>query len=116
MTKHDDSPDGMTRFMGALLLCMTAFLFFQLISLRLSWQEQAILGGTTILVGLVANRLSTSRVVTLALMLISMTATFRYGWWRVNLLIDFFSDESSQRVGLDAAFLLLLICAEIYTI
>ncbi len=116
MTKHHDSPDGMTRVVGALVLCATAFLFFQLISLHLSWQEQAILGGMTILVGLLANRLSTSRVITLALMLISMTATFRYGWWRVNLLIDFFSDESNKRVGLDAAFLLLLISAEIYTI
>jgi cellulose synthase (UDP-forming) len=95
---------------------VTAFLLFQLISLYLSWQKQAVLGGAMLLVGLLANRFSASRVVTIALMLISMIATFRYGWWRVHLLVDFFSDESKARVSVDAGFLLLLISAELYTI
>lgn len=106
----------MTRLFRVFVLCLTGFLFFQLASIYLSWQKQAVLGALTIVVGLIANRLSTSRVVTLALMIISMTATFRYGWWRVHLLVDYFSDESNQHISFDAAFLLLLISAEAYTI
>jgi cellulose synthase (UDP-forming) len=116
MTEPYNKPDQVTRIIRVLVLCVTGFLFLQLISIYLNWQEQALLGGVTILVGLMVNRLSSSRAVTLALMVISMTATFRYGWWRVRLLLDFFLDESNTRVGLDAAFLLLLISAEMYTI
>src|SRR5580692_2357547 len=116
MSEYHDKPDATTRLIRVLVLCLTAFLLFQLISIHLSCPQQAILGLVTILIGLLANRVSASRVVTLALMAISMTATFRYGWWRVHLLADFFTDESNTRVGLDAAFLLLLISAEIYSI
>ncbi len=113
---NQDRPDGVTRLAGVMVLCITAFLFLQLISINLGWQEQAVFGGVTILVGLVANRLSGSRVVTIALMLISMIATFRYGWWRISSLVDYFSDESNRHLGLDAVFLLLLISAELYTV
>src|SRR6202035_1931255 len=116
MNDYDKRPPGLTRFIGVLVLCATAFLFLQLISLQLSWPQQAILGGATILIGLVANRLSASRVVTIGLMLISMTDTFRYAWWRVHSLIDFFADESHRHISVDAGLLLLLISAEIYTI
>jgi len=105
----------MTRVFRSLIFLVTAFLFFQLISLYLSWPKQVALGGCTILLGLVANRLSKRRLVTLALVLISMTATFRYAWWRVHTLVDYFSDESNNRTGFDAAFILLLISAEAYT-
>ena len=74
------------------------------------------LGCVSVMVALLVNRVSASRVVTLTLMLISMTATLRYGWWRVHLLIDYFSDESNNRAGWDAAFLLILILAEAYTV
>ena len=114
MSEYHAKPDAMTRLFRVLVLCATVFLLFQLISIHLSWPQQAILGGVTILIGLIANRASPSRVVTLALMAISMTATFRYGWWRVHLLVDFFTDESNTRVGHRClAFLLLLISAEV---
>jgi cellulose synthase (UDP-forming) len=116
MIRYEDKPEPITRLVRVLVLCVTGFLSFQLISLYLSWPKQAILGIVAILFGLVANRLSASRIVTLALMVFSMIATFRYGWWRVNLLVDFFSDESNPRIGLNAGFLLLLISAEAYTI
>ena len=106
----------MTRLFRFVVFLVTAFLFLQLISLYLSWPKQVVLGGASLLLGLVANRVSKGRLVTLALVLISMTATFRYGWWRVHTLIDFFSDESNNRMGWDAAFMLLLISAEAYTI
>src|ERR1700726_196670 len=116
MSEFQGRPGTMTRLVRVLILCVTTFLLFQLISLYLSWQKQAVLGGAMMLIGLLANRFSTSRVITIALMLVSMIATFRYGWWRVHLLIDFFSDESKARVSVDAGFLLLLISAELYTI
>jgi cellulose synthase (UDP-forming) len=115
---HSDStrPDTTTRFIRALVLCVTAFCTIQLISLYLSWPKQLVLGGVSILLGLLANKLSTSRVVTLGLMFISITATLRYGWWRINLVADFFSDESNSRFSLDSVFLLILLSAEAYTI
>ncbi len=74
-----------------------------------------VLGAVSILIGLAANRSSSSRVVTLGLMLVSLTATLRYGWWRVAMLVDFFSDPSSHRFSYDALFMLILIAAEAYT-
>jgi len=71
-----------------LLTIVTAFLLMQLISLYLSCPKQFILGYASVLIGLAVNRISSSRAVTIALMLISLTATIRYGWWRVRLLID----------------------------
>jgi cellulose synthase (UDP-forming) len=111
-----ERPGNVTRLFRTLVLCVTTFLLVQLISLDLSWPKQAILGGVSIFLGLALNRLSSSRVVTLALMLVSMTATLRYAWWRVNLVIDFFSDESNHRAGIDSAFILLLLSTEAYTI
>jgi cellulose synthase (UDP-forming) len=116
MSKSTDRPDPGTRFFRTLVLCLTAFLLLQFISLYLSWPKQMVLGAVSIMLGMAANRLSASRVVTLALMLVSMTATLRYAWWRVHLLADFFSDESNNRVGIDAVFMLILISAEAYTI
>jgi cellulose synthase (UDP-forming) len=100
----------------ALLLAITAFLALQLISLYLSWPKQVILGSVSVLIGLAANRLSASRLVTIGLMLISLTATLRYGWWRVRLLIDYFLDQSNNRASLDSVFMLILISAEAYTV
>ena len=116
MSNYLEKPGAMTRLFRAVCICLFAFLFIQLISLYLSWPKQVMLGGASILLGLMTNRASRSRVFTLALVMISISATFRYGWWRVRMLIDFFSDEANNRMGWDAAFLLILISAEAYTI
>jgi cellulose synthase (UDP-forming) len=115
MKTYPDRPDAISRLLRVLVLCLTAFLFFQFISIHLSWRNQIILGSVSILLGLVANRLSSSRILTLALMMFSLAATFRYGWWRIATLISYFSNEANQRVNLDAFFLLILISAEAYT-
>ena len=116
MTTYPDRPAVAARLFRVLVTCVGAFLFFQLISLYLSWQKQAILGALAIGLGIAANRLWRGRVTTLALMLISTTATFRYGWWRVRELLVFFTDESHRHVSIDAAFMLLLIASEVYTV
>jgi cellulose synthase (UDP-forming) len=116
MTISPGRPSAGTRIFRALIACVTLFLLLQLISIYLSWPKQLILGGISVVLAIAANRLSASRVVTLALMLISITATLRYAWWRVRVLIEFFSDQANTRAGIDAAFMLLLLSAEAYTI
>jgi cellulose synthase (UDP-forming) len=116
MSTSPGKPNAWIRFVRMLVFCLTLFLLLQLISLYLSWPKQAILGGVSLLLALTANRLSASRVITLALMLISITATLRYAWWRVHLLTDFFSDPGNTRIGVDSVFMLILISAEAYTI
>ena len=116
MSELPDRPGLISRLFRMLVFLLTAFLLFQLISLYLSWPKQAMLGAVSILLGLTTNRASRSRVATLALVLISLAATFRYGWWRVRMLVDFFSNESNFRTGIDAVFMLILLSAEAYTI
>jgi len=106
----------MEKLFKGLVVVLFCGLFLQLITLYLSWPQQMILGGASIAIGIAANRLTDSRDVTLALMLISITATFRYGWWRVHLLIDYFSNRSNHRFSYDSVFMLILILAEAYTV
>jgi hypothetical protein len=72
-----------------LLLAITAFLLFRLVSLRLSWPNQVKLGSATVLIDIAANRFSTTRLVVIALMLISLTATRRYRRLRSDCLSTF---------------------------
>jgi cellulose synthase (UDP-forming) len=103
------------RALRLLILCAATFLLFQLVSLYLSWPKQAVLGGISLLIAMLLNRSSRSRTVTLALMLLSIAATLRYGWWRIHLVVDFFSDESNHRLSIDAVLMLILLSAELYT-
>lgn len=98
-----------------LIFGLTSFLVLQLISIYLSWPKQVVLGSVAIVVAIGANRFSASRTVTLALMLISITATLRYAWWRVRLLTQYFLDPANHRASIDAVFMLLLLSAEAYT-
>jgi cellulose synthase (UDP-forming) len=92
------------------------FLLFQFVSLYLSWPKQAVLGGISIAIALVLNRKKQSQVVTIGLMLISLAATLRYGWWRIRLILQFFGDEANNRLSVSSLLMLILISAEAYTI
>jgi cellulose synthase (UDP-forming) len=116
MSTFASKPSAWTLFVRILVFCLTSFLGFQLISLYLSWPKQVVLGGVSLLLALIVNRLSASNTVTLALMLISITATFRYAWWRVHMLVEYFSDPANNRLSIDSVFMLLLISAETYTV
>jgi len=116
MASNPERPGIIVVLFRAVLFIVAAFFAFQSISIYLSWPQQLVLGAVTVLTGILVNRSSTSRLVTVALMLISMLATLRYGWWRVHLLIDYFTDESNNRLSLDTVFLLMLITAEAYTV
>ncbi|MBW8747342.1 MAG: UDP-forming cellulose synthase catalytic subunit [Acidobacteria bacterium] len=99
-----------------LIVLVALFLAFQFISLYLSWQKQAILGAVLVVTAIVMNRISTSKVVTISLMLLSVVITSRYGWWRIGQLIDYFSDEANNPYKIDSVLMLILLSAEIYTI
>lgn len=116
MNVYAEKPGPLSRLFRTLVFGLIAFVLFQLISLDLSWPNQLVLGCASILLGLAVNRISPSRVTTIALMLISITATLRYGWWRVHVLIEYFSDPSNDRGVFNAFLLLLLISAEAYTV
>ncbi len=73
------------------------------------------LGGLSILIAIGLNRTSKSKRMTLALMLLSMAATLRYGFWRVRALVQYFSDESNHRLSIDSVLMLILLSAEVYT-
>jgi len=59
-------------------------------------------------------RSSDSYLVTLALMMMSMFCTFRYGYWRILQVVQFFGDPASHWGALDAFFILSLLLAEAY--
>ncbi|MDR3734130.1 MAG: UDP-forming cellulose synthase catalytic subunit [Acidobacteriaceae bacterium] len=105
----------MTRAVRLLLTVCGMFLLFQFISIYLSWPKQLIVGVISITVVILLNRLSRSQLVTIALMLLSLAATMRYGWWRIRTIAQFFTDESNDRLTINAVLMLLLVSAEAYT-
>ena len=104
-----------TRALRLLLTACGVFLLFQFVSLYLSWPKQLVVGVITITIVILLNRISRSQLVTIALMLLSLAATLRYGWWRVRMITQFFTDESNDRLTINAVLMLLLLSAEAYT-
>ncbi|WP_255462483.1 UDP-forming cellulose synthase catalytic subunit [Granulicella sp. WH15] len=102
--------------MRLVVVLLSTFLLFQFVSLYLGWQKQIVVGIVSILLAMILNRFKGSRVVTIALMLISLAATLRYGWWRVYTIIQYFGDEANPRFTIDAVLMLVLISAEAYTV
>jgi cellulose synthase (UDP-forming) len=105
-----------TRLPRLVIALISSFLLLQFVSVYLSWPKQILLGGVSIVTALVINRLSKSHIVTISLMLISLAATLRYGWWRFHTIFQFFSDESNNRFTIDSFLMLVLLSAEAYTI
>jgi len=92
---------------GILLLGFTGIL-------ELTWPQQTVLGIITIALIIWLDRSSSSYLVTLTLMLVSIFATFRYGYWRISTSARFFLDPGSAWSALDAFFISLLLLAELY--
>jgi cellulose synthase (UDP-forming) len=82
--------------------------------LDLTWPQQCVLGLLMVLLGIWLDRSSSSYVITLTLMLASMFSTFRYGYWRIHTVINFFMNPAVHWTALDAFFILLLCGAEAY--
>ncbi|MDR3738846.1 MAG: UDP-forming cellulose synthase catalytic subunit, partial [Terracidiphilus sp.] len=103
-----------TKILRLLFLLGAAFVFCFLAVLPLTWPQQAVLGLLSLLMALAMARSSDSYLVTLALMLMSMFCTFRYGYWRIAQVVQFFEDPASHWGALDAFFILCLLFAEAY--
>lgn len=106
----------MTRGFRFAVTCCSLFLLFQYVSLYLSWPKQIVVGGFSVALIILLNKSSKSQVVTIALMLLSLATTLRYGWWRVRMILLFFTDESNNHLTINAVLMLILILAEAYTI
>ncbi len=91
---------------------VVALFFFG--SLSLSWPQQAVLGLLMVLLCVWLSRVSDSYLITLTLMMLSMFATFRYGWWRVSSIVAFFQDPGTKWGPVDVFFIVLLLGAEAY--
>jgi cellulose synthase (UDP-forming) len=96
-----------------ILACGMIFLCFSGI-IDLTWPQQAMLGVLLAFIAFWIDHSSSSYLVTLTLMLLSMYATFRYGFWRISTVVKFFRDPGQPWTYLDAFFILLLLLAETY--
>ena len=95
-----------------LLAAAAAFCFLAI--LPLTWPQQAVLGLLSLLMALAMARSSDSYLVTLTLMMMSMFCTFRYGYWRIMQVVQFFRDPASHWGALDVFFIICLLLAEAY--
>ena len=84
--------------------------------LELTWPQQAVMGLLLVLLAIWMDRSSSSYLVTLTLMLLSCFSTFRYGFWRISTVVNFFTDPGNKQIWtpLDAFFIWLLVFAEAY--
>jgi len=108
---------GRGPFFRLLRFAMIAFGIIALFffgSLALSWPQQAVLGLLMVLLCVWLSRVSDSYLITLTLMMLSMFATFRYGWWRVSSILAFFQDPGTRWGPVDVFFIVLLLVAEAY--
>jgi cellulose synthase (UDP-forming) len=104
----------LTKILRLIFLLVAAAIFFFMAALPLTWPQQAVLGLLALLMALAMARGSDSYLVTLALMMLSMFCTFRYGYWRISQVIRFFQDPASHPGALDAFFIFCLLGAETY--
>ena len=103
-----------TWFIRLIFLLAAAFVFFCLAVLPLTWQQQVVLGLMILVLSMILSRSSDSYLITLALMMMSIFCTLRYGFWRVASTVQFFRDPASHWGALDAFFILTLLFAEAY--
>jgi len=115
LSQVGNSPGFLARTIRLLMGAACAFLLFQFITLYLAWPKQMALGIVSIILAILLNRMSSSRLMTIGLMIISMTATLRYGWWRIHTVVDYASDAANQHLTVDWIFMFLLLTAELYT-
>ena len=84
-----------------------------LMVLPLPWKEQAIFGGSLVAGALLLSWSSRARLVTMALMAVSVFATLRYGYWRVTQTWDGITSAGHLHQW-DTCVVLLLLFAEFY--
>src|SRR5580698_9468232 len=104
----------LNKFLRFLVLVAAAVIFYFFATLPLTWPQQAVCGLLMLLMALALGRTSDSYLITLTLMILSLFATFRYGYWRLYMTVQFFQDPSNHWGALDAFFIMSLVFAESY--
>src|ERR1700761_7012121 len=102
------------RLFRILLYLVFALLVYESVTLRFAWQQQAIVGLTTILIGMVVSRFGKSYTGTIMLIFSSLLATLRYAIWRVTQTYQAMQNPSNDLHPLEIFFMLLLLAAEFY--
>jgi cellulose synthase (UDP-forming) len=103
-----------TRLIRFLFLLAAAAIFFFLATLPLSWKPQVVLGVASLAAALILARSSDSYLITLALVMLSIFCTFRYGYWRIAQVVHCFHNPTGHPGALDAFFIFCLLGAEAY--
>ncbi len=103
-----------TKIVRLVFVLAVGCVFYFFAVLPLTWPQQVVCGLLFLLIGIAVGRSSGSYVVTLTLMLMSLFCTFRYGYWRIATMVDFFRDGSNKWGVVDAVFMFLLLGAELY--
>jgi len=104
----------LNKLLRFILLSIGLVMFYFFATLPLTWPQQAVCGLLMLLMAMALGRNSDSYLTTLTLMILSLFATFRYGYWRLSVTAQFFQDPANHWGALDAFFILSLIFAETY--
>jgi cellulose synthase (UDP-forming) len=101
--------------LGRLILYGTfAILIYICVTLRFDWQQQAMVGFLTLLIGWALYSFSHAYVTTIMLIVASLLTTCRYAVWRVSQVYQAVSDPSSDLSWIELFFMFLLLGAEMY--
>jgi cellulose synthase (UDP-forming) len=103
-----------TRLFRFLFLIVAGVILCFLATVPLTWEQQAVLGFVSLIVALFIAHSSDSYLVTLSLMMLSLFCTLRYGYWRIEQVVQFFRDPANHWGALDAFFIFCLLLAEAY--
>jgi cellulose synthase (UDP-forming) len=95
-------------------LALTVLVLYFFAVLPLAWPQQVVCGLLFLVIGVAVAGSTDSYVVTLTLMVMSLFCTFRYGYWRISTMVEFFRDPSNKWGVIDVVFMMLLLSAEIY--
>ena len=101
-----------TRFFRVVFVLAALAVFCFLVALPLPWQQQTVCGLLMLLMAVALSRGSDSYLITLALLLMSIFCTVRYGYWRVTQTMLYFEDPATHWGALDAFFIFSLLLAE----
>lgn len=97
-----------------LLVICSALALWLLATVPLKWDEQAVLGGLLLAIGIVVSKFSPSHGVTLALCVLSAFSTVRYAYWRLSETYSYLSVNWSEARIVDLVFVFALLAAELY--
>jgi cellulose synthase (UDP-forming) len=101
-------------FLLGFVFLITAVAFWLLATVPLGWSQQALLGGSCLVLAVLIKRFSTSGKMTLVLSMLSIFSTFRYAYFRVWQTYMYLSVNWSEARVLDLVFVFALLGAELY--